>query len=133
MTHKGIDLKVNFARYGDKVYGDITMMTTTIYESGEVETEIALLPDSEITYIGDGKTTLQPVNHILWTLAETGYDGETVHMDRVANSVEYTTYHYCQMPSYAKRVHNRVVSACIVEAHEALMARLERLYDSEDE
>ena len=58
MTHKGIDLKVNFARYGDKVHGDITMMTTTIYESGEVETEIALLPDSEITYIGDGKTTL---------------------------------------------------------------------------
>lgn len=133
MTRKGIDLKVNFMGYGDTLYGDITVVTTTVHESGEVKNEISLLPDSEITYIGDDRTTLQHGDHILWTIAESGYDGETVHMDRVANSVEYTTYHYCQMPSYAKRVHNRVVRACIKETHEALMARLERLYDSEEE
>lgn len=133
MTRKGIDLKVNFMGYGDKLYGDITVVTTTVHESGEVKNEISLLPNSEITYIGDDRTTLQHGDHILWTLAESGYDGETAHMDRVANSVEYTTYHYCQMPSYAKRVHNRVVSTCIKEAHEALMARLERLYDAEGE
>ena len=119
--------------YCDKVYGDITVVTTTVHESGKVKNEIALLPDSEITYIGDDRTTLQHGDHILWTIAESGYDGETVHTDRVANTVKYTTYHYCQMPSYAQRVHNRVVSACIVDAHEALMARLERLYTSEEE
>lgn len=133
MTHKGIDLKVDFAGCGGTLYGDITVLTTTVHASGEVKNEIALLPDSEITYIGDDSTTLQHGDHILWTLAETGYDGEKVHIDKVANSVEYTTYHYCQMPSYAQRVHKRVVSACIVEAHEALMARLESLYDSEGE